>query len=600
MQRFRKSVVLFDMNASGDMTMATDDLVKRCLQGDSQALSALYNQYHPLLMGVALHYVPDGEAARDIEHDAWVMILTSLGTLNDSAHFKPWATAIVRNMSLNYLKHEQVLRQVPLMTDVPDTPSRDAEDISLPVIMQMVAQLPQGYERVFRLRTFEGMSHQQIAHALGISVSTSRSQLYHARQMLQDMLRRYWALLLLALMAPIAYLVFNKNSEQLLVPHESPTAHHTEPAHNDTIMNQPLTSTQTQPRAVLVPARIGATEGIAVVSTDTVTVADSVMPIVSPLSAMPRLALAVPSWSIDTIHIPNRLPVFMSAMPDVKRQSRRLRLHLAYGGAPAGTTTTIDNFLSVINFAAGGTQRTMRIYSWKDYADYLRANEQLMDSSQSRFMHQVIGEHADTVDKVDQPVHSGEGDTEVIYDTTPLSEVKHHERPRTYMLSLAYPLNPRWNLVSGLGLTTMRSTFESGDNGNEKAVRTQRLYYLTLPVGATYNIWQYKRLSLYATGSVQLDLPVRGRETTRYLYTGTAGHAPGDSLVFPTTHATIRAPWQWSVGAGLGVQMRLLPHVDAYFEPNFRYYIPTHSPVENYRTDHPWDIALPFGIRFTP
>ena len=63
MQRFRKSVVLFDINASGDMTMATDDLVKRCLQGDSQALSALYNQYHPLLMGVALHYVPDDEAA---------------------------------------------------------------------------------------------------------------------------------------------------------------------------------------------------------------------------------------------------------------------------------------------------------------------------------------------------------------------------------------------------------------------------------------------------------------------------------------------------------------------------------------------------------
>ena len=46
MQRFRWSVVLFDMNASGDMTMATDDLVKRCLQGDSQALSALYNQYY--------------------------------------------------------------------------------------------------------------------------------------------------------------------------------------------------------------------------------------------------------------------------------------------------------------------------------------------------------------------------------------------------------------------------------------------------------------------------------------------------------------------------------------------------------------------------
>ena len=37
----------------------------------------------------------------------------------------------------------------------------------------------------------------------------------------------------------------------------------------------------------------------------------------------------------------------------------------------------------------------------------------------------------------------------------------------------------------------------------------------------------------------------------------------------------------------------------ANFGPRLLYYIPTGSPVETYRTEHPFDLSLPFGIRFT-
>ncbi len=561
------------------------------------ALRLLYSGLYPRLLDTARHYV-DNNTAYDVVHDSILMALTSLDSLQDDSKFEAWLSRIVRNMALNHIKHEQVIQTMPLEAvqdaipdEIPDEPL-----IPLHVLLGMVKRLPKGYEQVFRLRTLAGLSHDEISHCLGISSSASRSQYTHARRMLQSMLRRYWALgllALLALLAPLTYLLFNHQPDRSRTSQLQPSSRYD--GTGDTKIHQPVSAEEPLFAPIVaehdMPALASAVDRV-----DPVTVADSSKITASP--TIPHLALDQPSWSNTPTAVPSYMPNINVAKPaDVKHKRGGVQLHLAYGGAPAATSTTVDNFLSVINFVEGGTQRSMRLYTWKDYADYLKSNAAYMDTIESNFMNLIIEQHTDTI-PADIDISSE--DREVVYDTAPLSEAKHHERPRTYMLSLSYPLNARWGLMSGLGFTTMRSTFESADNGNYMARRTQRLYYLSLPLGATYNIWQHKRFSLYATGSLQLDLPLRGRETTRYLHTGNYEHAPGDSLVFPTTHNVIRAPWQWSVGAGVGVQYQLLPHVNAFFEPSFRYYIPTHGPVENYRTDHPWDIALPFGIRFTP
>ena len=572
----------------------TSVLVKRCRKGDMDALRLLYSSLYPRLLDTARRYV-DNDTAYDVVHDSILMALTSLDSLQDDSKFEAWLMRIVRNMALNHIKHERVIQTLPLETvqdtipdEIPDEPL-----IPLDVLMSMVRHLPNGYEQVFRLRTLAGLSHDEISHRLGISSSTSRSQYTHARRMLQSMLRRYWALALLALLAPLTYFLINYQPDRPRTSQPQPSVRYD--GTGDTKIHQPVSAEEPLFAPIVAEHDMPAlTTEVDRIDSVAVVVADSSKNTASP--TIPHLALDLPSWSYAPTAVPPYIPnINVVRLADVKHKRGRVQLHLAFGGAPAATSTSVDNFLSVINFAAGGTQRNMRLYTWKDYADYLKSNSAYMDTVESNFMNRIIEQHIDTVlsDITSE-------DKEVVYDTEPLSEVKHHERPRTYMLTLAYPLNSRWSLMSGLGFTTMRSTFESADNGNYMAQRTQRLYYLTLPLGATYNIWQHKRLSLYATGSLQLDLPLRGRETTRYLYTGNYEHAPGDSIAFPTTHATVRAPWQWSVGAGVGVQYQLLPHVNAFFEPSFRYYIPTHSPVENYRTDHPWDIALPFGIRFTP
>jgi RNA polymerase sigma-70 factor (ECF subfamily) len=56
-------------------------------------------------------------------------------------------------------------------------------------IQRLIDALPQGYKMVFVLYTIEGYKHQEIAKMLDITESTSKSQLFKARKMLQEQLQ---------------------------------------------------------------------------------------------------------------------------------------------------------------------------------------------------------------------------------------------------------------------------------------------------------------------------------------------------------------------------------------------------------------------------
>ena len=60
-----------------------------------------------------------------------------------------------------------------------------------------------------------------------------------------------------------------------------------------------------------------------------------------------------------------------------------------------------------------------------------------------------------------------------------------------------------------------------------------------------------------------------------------------------------RCPRQWSLGTGFGLQYNLTPAIGLFADPTLQYNIPTGTAVETYRTEHPFSISLPLGVRFT-
>lgn len=60
------------------------------------------------------------------------------------------------------------------------------DEMSAKEIVQLIQCLPDGYRVVFNLYAVEGYKHKEISAMLGISIGTSKSQLFKARKILQD------------------------------------------------------------------------------------------------------------------------------------------------------------------------------------------------------------------------------------------------------------------------------------------------------------------------------------------------------------------------------------------------------------------------------
>jgi RNA polymerase sigma-70 factor (ECF subfamily) len=164
------------------------ELVERIRQKDQRAMSQLYQMYIGELSSVCYRYVPSGEDAKDVLQNSFVKIFTSLPTIDYRSEeaLRGWMRRIVVNEALLFLRERRKLHFEPMMpqTTLMDDEEPESEQILPDVLHRLVSELPDGYRTVLNLYVFEGCSHRQIAELLGITESTSASQLYFAKRLL--------------------------------------------------------------------------------------------------------------------------------------------------------------------------------------------------------------------------------------------------------------------------------------------------------------------------------------------------------------------------------------------------------------------------------
>ena len=164
------------------------ELVERIRQKDQRAMSQLYQMYIGELSSVCYRYVPSEEDAKDVLQNSFVKIFTSLPTIDYRSEeaLRGWMRRIVVNEALLFLRERRKLHFEPIMsqTTIPDDEEPESEQMLPDVLHRLVSELPDGYRTVLNLYVFEGCSHRQIAELLGITESTSASQLYFAKRLL--------------------------------------------------------------------------------------------------------------------------------------------------------------------------------------------------------------------------------------------------------------------------------------------------------------------------------------------------------------------------------------------------------------------------------
>ncbi|HSI74705.1 MAG TPA: sigma-70 family RNA polymerase sigma factor [Lunatimonas sp.] len=166
------------------------DIIKRCLRGDGKAQRELYEAYAGKFLSICLRYVKNSMVAEDIMIEGFMKIFEKLPQYEGKGNFEGWMRKIMVTQSLLYLRDNKNLLMEINLDGQENSPAMGVadHDINCQDLLQLIAELPVGFRTVFNLYVIEGYSHREIEGMLGISESTSKSQLSRARAALKNRL----------------------------------------------------------------------------------------------------------------------------------------------------------------------------------------------------------------------------------------------------------------------------------------------------------------------------------------------------------------------------------------------------------------------------
>lgn len=172
-------------------------LIDRCRWGDTKALEEIYKLYYKAMYNISLRIVREPADAEDAMQDAFIKAFQKIETFVDNSSFSAWLKRIVINTSLDLLRRKSrgpLLSEDALTNQVTDDSREESEawaevEATFDKVKQAIENLPEGYRLIVNLYLLEGLDHSEIGELLGITESTSRSQLARAKKKLQDGLK---------------------------------------------------------------------------------------------------------------------------------------------------------------------------------------------------------------------------------------------------------------------------------------------------------------------------------------------------------------------------------------------------------------------------
>lgn len=161
-------------------------LIKKAMDNNREAQKELFERFSPKMLGVCRQYVKDIFHAEDLMLQGFLKVFTHLKNFEHKGSFEGWIRKIMVNTCITFLRKKNELDFYD-DADVFQTETiENLENTTVEDLQKLIDLLPDGYKVVFNLYAIEGFKHSEIAEKLGITESTSKSQLFKARKLLQD------------------------------------------------------------------------------------------------------------------------------------------------------------------------------------------------------------------------------------------------------------------------------------------------------------------------------------------------------------------------------------------------------------------------------
>jgi len=179
--------------------------------GNENAFNEIVSRYANKIYGFALRITRNSSDAEEVFQEVFLTLTKRLDTFRGESKFSSWLYRVTVNASYMYLrsqkKHESNIslenyypydEKGTLMGRVMEKDWSSRPDIiifsneALKIIDKSINELPESYRTVFHLRDVEGLSNEEVADILEISIPAVKSRLHRARLFLRDRLSDYF------------------------------------------------------------------------------------------------------------------------------------------------------------------------------------------------------------------------------------------------------------------------------------------------------------------------------------------------------------------------------------------------------------------------
>ena len=182
-------------------------LVAQAREGDMQAFNTLVQRYDGKIFRLAMHVTQNREDAEDVLQEAFLKAYEHLEQFQGNSKFYTWIVRIAVNQALMKLRKRKSDRSVSLDEQIdtgedtvireiaawdPDPEQRFSQEEMRAILSEAIDELAPIYRTVFTLRDVEGLSTEETAEALDLSVPAVKSRLLRARLQLRDRLTRFF------------------------------------------------------------------------------------------------------------------------------------------------------------------------------------------------------------------------------------------------------------------------------------------------------------------------------------------------------------------------------------------------------------------------
>lgn len=177
-------------------------IIARCKKHDKAAFVELFKMYEKYLYKLCYSYVHNEQDALDIAQEVYIKVFNNILKFNEKMPFHPWFRTVAVNTCLNFKRAARYDSVSLNARDESDNALEDTvaaqDDVEGEVLDKEMGQiirenledLKPKHRMVLVLRYYEGLSYEEIAAVMKEPLGTVKTDIYRARNLLKDKLRR--------------------------------------------------------------------------------------------------------------------------------------------------------------------------------------------------------------------------------------------------------------------------------------------------------------------------------------------------------------------------------------------------------------------------